>query len=1141
MSSEANITAPQRKYAVFISYKHADNKETGRQWASWLHQTLETYEIPKDLAGKKNDAGETIPSSLYPVFRDEEELSASADLNQSIRRALENTSLLVVICSPLSAQSKYVQDEIRYFKDLGKASRILALMINGEPNSENAPQLECLPEPLRFGVPREDGTIDWSARVKDWILADTRVDGKPQQGWTTGAAYREALEHEKKWSAREINARVHDYEKRLELAKLKIISGALGVPLGTITARDKEWQLQQARARARRLRRMVAGFAALTIAAIIAGVVALREKNAAVQALSNSDFLQAGRFITTGSRGDALAYLTRSISENPKNEAAIVRLTTLLTSHSWMLPVLIFPHSNVVEYAQFSPDGTKVVTASDDGTARIWDAQTGHSLTNPLRHHGFVWSAQFSPDGKKIVTGCDDGTAQVWDVKTGQPLLPQPLQHSNKVGWVQFSPDGKKIVTASDDGTARIWDAQTGKPLTGFMRHTGIVEYVEFSPDGKKIITASDDRTAGIWDAETGARLFQLQHGDIVWSAHFSSNGDLAVTASSDNTARIWDVHTGKLLVKPLQHGAWVVSARFSPDGKKVVTASWNNTAQLWDALTGAPIGEPMKHDSAVNSADFSPDGKKIVTASLDYTARIWDAQTGKPITEPMKQGNLGWIAQFSPDGKRILTASFDGSAKIWEAISAPASAEPLQHQKTIFAMQFSPDGKRIITGSYDHTARVWDVGSGTNICASLLHNDTIRSVQFSPDGKLVATGSDDGTVRIWDARTGQAQRLFQHSNAVECATFSPDGTKLATASMDGTAQMWDVKTGSHLFTVSQSNAIWTVQFSRDGKKFITGAGDCDSKPTGPFSTNGTAQIWDAQTGSPLTPPMHRDGAVVSVQFSPDGKRVVTGGWDNTARIWDARTGQPISPPLRHGNKVMSAQFSPDGKLVVTAGLDHKVCVWNADTGQLAIEPLIHPDPVWTAHFSPDGKWIVTGSRDHFVRLWDTETGQPLMEPLQQVGSVYLAEFNPNGKQVAIAATNDAARIQDIAPSARKFPDWLLPLAEAVSGEGLNSQGRLELIATNRFEMLQQIQQRLNQLPDDDGWITWGRWFLTVPGNRTISPFSKMTIPEYVENRMNENTIPSLDEAQLAAFGNTNLLQHISQMREALKESTQSN
>jgi len=107
-----------RRYAVFLSYRHADNKEPGRQWATWLHQMLENYEIPSDLAGTTNRGGEVIPASLYPVFRDEEELPADADLTRNIREALENSALLIVICSPRAVQSRFVAEEIRRFSPL---------------------------------------------------------------------------------------------------------------------------------------------------------------------------------------------------------------------------------------------------------------------------------------------------------------------------------------------------------------------------------------------------------------------------------------------------------------------------------------------------------------------------------------------------------------------------------------------------------------------------------------------------------------------------------------------------------------------------------------------------------------------------------------------------------------------------------------------------------------------------------------------------------------------------------------------------------------------------------------------------------------------------------------------------------------
>ena len=174
----------RRRYAVFVSYRHADNKEPGRQWATWLHHSLETYEVPPDLVGKPNLRGEPVPASLYPVFRDEEELPADADLSVNIRRALEHSALLVVLCSPRAVASRFVADEIRYFKELGRTDRILGLMIDGEPNASDDPakqkaglraEMECLPQPLRYGVPGADGRVDWAVRTEP-IAADVRPD-----------------------------------------------------------------------------------------------------------------------------------------------------------------------------------------------------------------------------------------------------------------------------------------------------------------------------------------------------------------------------------------------------------------------------------------------------------------------------------------------------------------------------------------------------------------------------------------------------------------------------------------------------------------------------------------------------------------------------------------------------------------------------------------------------------------------------------------------------------------------------------------------------------------------------------------------------------------------------------------------------
>jgi Tol biopolymer transport system component len=162
-------------------------------------------------------------------------------------------------------------------------------------------------------------------------------------------------------------------------------------------------------------------------------------------------------------------------------------------------------HEGRVETVAFSPDGKRIVTASADKTARLWDADTGKQIGAPLKGHAaHVLSAAFSPDGKRIVTGSGDNTARLWDADTGKQISDPLKGHQDRVWSVAFSPDGKRIVTGSWDNTARLWDADTGKEVGKLEGHQGHVTHAAFSPDGKRIVTASADKTARLWDAETG-------------------------------------------------------------------------------------------------------------------------------------------------------------------------------------------------------------------------------------------------------------------------------------------------------------------------------------------------------------------------------------------------------------------------------------------------------------------------------------------------------------------------------------------------------------------------------------------------------------------------------------------------------------
>jgi WD40 repeat protein len=622
-------------------------------------------------------------------------------------------------------------------------------------------------------------------------------------------------------------------------------------------------------------------------------------------------------------------------------------------------------HRSQVFNAAFSPDGTRVATASDDSTARVWDAATGKPITAPLAHQAGVLSATFSPDGTRVVTASFDKTARVWDATTGKPLT-SPLVHQDWVVSAAFSPDGTRVVTASSDKTARVWDAATGKPLTIPLVHQAQVLTAAFSPDGTRVVTASVDRTARVWDAGTSKPLVRLEHRANVNAAAFSPDGTRVVTASDDKTARVWNAVTGELLVN-LEHQGEVWSAVFSPDGTRVVTASDDRTARVWDAATGKPITAPLQHQKAVRRATFSPDGTRVVTASLDQTARVWDA-TSRSTAALEHQGELR-SAAFSPDGTRVVTASTDHTARVWDAATGKPITAPLAHQAGVLSAAFSPDGTRVVTASFDKTARVWDATTGTPLTPPLEHRAAVGSAVFSPDGTRVVTASADKTAQVWDAVTGKpVSGPLQHQDWLASAEFSPDGTRVVTASADKTAGVWDAATGKLLVKIEHRAEVFGAAFSPDGTRVVTASGDK------------TAQVWDAATGKPLTMPLEHQLSVETAAFSPDGTRVVTASNDKTARVWDATTGRPLTGPLEHQGRVIIAAFSPDGTRVVTASSDGTAAVWDAATGKL-ITPLEHQAQVWTAAFSPDGTRVVTASSDRTARVWDAVTGEPAAIP----------------------------------------------------------------------------------------------------------------------------------------------------------------
>ncbi len=598
---------------------------------------------------------------------------------------------------------------------------------------------------------------------------------------------------------------------------------------------------------------------------------------------------------------------TYTVDKTVLPEAATALHRAVLASH---LQLTLVGHTGAVWNVAYSPDGTRIATSSQDGTAKVWDAMTGKELLTLRGHTDSVNGIAYSPDGKYLATASDDGTGKLWDASTGKELLTLS-GHKGTVLRVAFSPDGTRVATTSWDKTAKIWDVSTGKELLTLLGHTAPVRGVAFSPDGTRLATISADNTVKVWNTANGKELLTLPTTvPLKGGVAFSPDGT-RLAASNALGAKVWDATSGRELLNFSGHTGEVFNIAYSADGTRVATCSTDGTAKVWDAATGTELLTLAGHNSRIDGIAFSPDGTHLATSSEDYTTNVWDISPGRESLTLIAAASRRGVA-LSPDGTRLAMGLVDGTTKVWDAASGKELLTLRGNTGEIYGIGFSRDGTRLATGSADNAATIWDASTGRELLTLRGHADRVYYVAFSPDGTRLATASLDKTAKIWDTSTGtELLTLRGHTLAVNSIAFSPDGTRIATSSDDQTAKLWDAATGKEILTMAgHRQPVPGVAFNSNGTRLITA------------SVDGTAKVWDASTGRELLTLNGHSGPVISAAFSPDGTRLATASADKTAKVWDATTGKELFTLFSdsHDNGGFTAvTFSPDGTRLVTS------------------------------------------------------------------------------------------------------------------------------------------------------------------------------------------------------------------------------
>lgn len=488
-----------------------------------------------------------------------------------------------------------------------------------------------------------------------------------------------------------------------------------------------------------------------------------------------------------------------------------------------------------VDIVDFSPDGRLILSASSipdvlspegeeyliggpelyDKTIRIWDVKTGKCIQTLEGHSDCINSASFSPDGSRVVSASRDSTIRIWDVLTGKPI--HVLKgHLNDVSSAVFSPDGNLLVSGSTDDI-RIWNTKTGhccKTLNGSGKPL-------FSPDGRYIVV-TEPRSVHIWDVDTNTNVWyaesnmslQLpQYSYLSTPATFSPDSKHVIVTQKE-VVRIWDVTTNAMI-----HDNYSVDFfAFSPDGNHLAYST-TKAIQVCDAASKKRL-KTLSWESTyghVTSIAYSPDGKLMALATEDTLVRVLNENNGQCQYVIKTYKDRVFNVVFSPDGKCIASES-DKCVRVWDV----ATGQCLQTLESFNSPVYSPDGKHFAIVSTNGNIHILDVFTWKTL---LTVEGEFISVSYSLDGKYLVSSTRDQLLQIIDASTGKCLNQMEGHKQNAFASFSPDGKYIVSASRDRTIRVWNVAAGKCVQVIThRSGLVVKASFCPNGRAVVTGS-----------------------------------------------------------------------------------------------------------------------------------------------------------------------------------------------------------------------------------------------------------------------------------------------------------------------------
>ncbi|HEV7279771.1 MAG TPA: TIR domain-containing protein [Pirellulaceae bacterium] len=923
---------------AFISYSRTDVRIAAR-----LQSDLERFSLPADVSVDRSVLWKS--KRLRPIFRDHTDLDVRNDpFWRQLDAHIRKSRYLILLCSPASATSVYVNREVELFlashdDDL---DMVLPIVVRGGVTATEGSEL-CLPACLK---PYRDRLIE---RNLPQVSDSTRF---------------ELLLKTASWLLRvkydTLYARHRRREKRRRLATIAaaaaigfVLFASVGVTLWSRSA------------------------AASARADAAASDAAKKESDAAKEV---SDDRARGKGYQSQIR---LAFQSILQNELETARGALAKCDPDLRDWEWRFlhaqidqSLASFDTTLGFEPVGLSANGKRLAICGPGESFRIVDPNDLQEVRQIETPGHLPTVIACSPTGDAIATGADDGRVSIWNANSGELVASRPGYEGAMIR-ISFDPAGARVY-ASNEGAVVAVDASSGKLIGEAMSTVDMAGRFVLNADGSRLAALDFDGHRLVVFETDGTRLLwelRREHPTLFHDVAFDTSGRRLVLATSGEGAKILDVESGDPVAAVGSPSADVRVVR-SNRGMEIALGTYDGDVQTH---TYSPISDIVRelrnwnlYETEVSALGFADAEGMLLTSSLDGVVhgRRWVFPDSSTVRFRGHEGRVRRILPIQPQpGRTKQEASFvtwadDGTARVWSLMrrAAPIGKRQIDQFSELRAGRLSAPPVPV---RYSRDRR-FAVGVGPDLPAGAIAvggNASVRTI-----------------ARVHDAATGDEIGVLAHDGFVTCAAFLADGARIVTASDDGSVRLWSAADASLVRTFDEGNSpIRSLAAFPDGQSIGTG------------SESGEIRLRNMATGEASKKLPSGDSTVLTLAVSGDGERLASGDEAGTLRIVDLRTGSSAEVRSVPAKAVVHAAFSPDGLSILTISRDGEAAIRDAAKGQ--VKHRLGSGAVADAAWNADGTRALALTAEGSLQIWDAEQDDRILEIPLEIGRGYTLQF----------------------------------------------------------------------------------------------------------------------------------------------------